>query len=43
MHRAELVQTVYTYLRRLQIFGGDVVDRNGVTILHGRTRLHNKT
>ena len=37
MRRARLVQTVHTYLRRLQVFGGDVVERNGVTILHGRT------
>jgi hypothetical protein len=34
MRCAELVQTVNTYLRRLQMFGGDVVDRNGITILH---------
>src|SRR5262249_42959848 len=31
---ADLVQTVPTYLPRMQMFGGDVVDRNGVTILH---------
>jgi hypothetical protein len=34
MRCAELVQTIHTYLCRLQMFGGNVVDRNCVTILH---------